>query len=209
MWVIGKAGGKCSKILERIVRMERKIQEGGPDALRSHSRSPRRFWNKLPESVRAIIKIAILKIVSIDILLRLFTFTHSDIGCLNKIKEIDWFIISIPKCGTTSLAQGLRKFNKHLIQTHTNEKTYRALTNGHLLRAKKVGMEDFIRYRLKKIPKEIFVCSGFRESISWYLSLAYHRNIPLDNNLRKFIVDNMGDAESAWGHAFHQKRMGE
>jgi hypothetical protein len=27
MWVIGKAGGKCSKILERIVRMERKIQD--------------------------------------------------------------------------------------------------------------------------------------------------------------------------------------
>ena len=35
-----------------IYRSYQRDQEGGPDALRSHSRSPRRFWNKLPESVK-------------------------------------------------------------------------------------------------------------------------------------------------------------
>ena len=33
-------------------RWYQRYQAGGPDALRSHSRSPRRFWNKLPESVK-------------------------------------------------------------------------------------------------------------------------------------------------------------
>ena len=33
-------------------RWYQRYQEGGPDALESHSRSPRRFWNKLPESVK-------------------------------------------------------------------------------------------------------------------------------------------------------------
>jgi len=33
-------------------RWYQRYQEGGPDALQSHSRSPRRFWNKLPESVK-------------------------------------------------------------------------------------------------------------------------------------------------------------
>ncbi len=33
-------------------RWYRKYQEGGPEALEAASRSPRRFWNKLPESVK-------------------------------------------------------------------------------------------------------------------------------------------------------------
>jgi transposase-like protein len=33
-------------------RWYQRYQEGGPDALQSVSRSPRRFWNKLPESVK-------------------------------------------------------------------------------------------------------------------------------------------------------------
>ena len=33
-------------------RWYQRYQAGGIDALRSHSRSPRRFWNKLPESIK-------------------------------------------------------------------------------------------------------------------------------------------------------------
>jgi putative transposase len=33
-------------------RWYQRYQEGGPDALQNRSRSPRRFWNKLPESVK-------------------------------------------------------------------------------------------------------------------------------------------------------------
>ena len=33
-------------------RWYQRYQEGGPDALQNVSRSPRRFWNKLPESVK-------------------------------------------------------------------------------------------------------------------------------------------------------------
>ncbi len=33
-------------------RWYRQYQEGGPEALEAASRSPRRFWNKLPETVK-------------------------------------------------------------------------------------------------------------------------------------------------------------
>lgn len=132
------------------------------------------------------------KIKLVGNLLKTYKFKHEDIGELNKIIETDYFIISMPKCGTTSLKQGFSKLNLNVIQTHTNDVGYKSLTNGSILKKYNLSLDIFIKYRLLKSERPIYIFSGFREPIAWYLSLAQQfKNVNLDKSINKNIYENV------------------
>ncbi|MEZ5003165.1 MAG: putative capsular polysaccharide synthesis family protein [Chitinophagales bacterium] len=126
-----------------------------------------------------------------------YEFIHKDIGTLNKIVDTNYFVISMPKCGTTSLKKGFINLNENVIHTHTNETGYKSLSNGQLLRKNQLGMDSFIQYRLKKNTAPIYIFSGYREPISWYISLSQQFKIELTDSLKENIIYNLKE-KSPW-----------
>jgi len=89
-----------------------------------------------------------------------YQFIHPDIGDLNNILQTNYYVISIPRCGTTAITEGLRNLGRKVVHAHINESTYRNITNGHILRANGLGLEHFIRYRIMAGAERIWVFSG-------------------------------------------------
>jgi hypothetical protein len=127
--------------------------------------------------------------------LKTYEYQQEDIGNLSEIPNTDIFVLSLPKCGTTSIADGFRNLGIKAIHAHTNESTWHYVTNGHILRENGWGMEHFIQHRLRTNPKEITIYTGFRDPISWYLSLMTHYTEILTLELQQNFICNLYNAE--------------
>jgi hypothetical protein len=106
------------------------------------------------------------------------TFSSLDIGPLHEALDIDYFVISIPKCATTAIQRGLERLGRKVIKAHTNESTYAAFANGDVLRKNGLSMENVLKARLAANTRPIYIFFGYREPVSWYLSLASQFRIP-------------------------------
>jgi hypothetical protein len=100
------------------------------------------------------------------------TFSHPDIGLLNKASDTDFFVISSPKCGGTAIKRGLERCGHAVIHAHTNITTWDAVSNGDVLRANNVGMEHVLQARLIASSRPLYLFFGYRDPVSWYLSLG-------------------------------------
>jgi hypothetical protein len=110
-------------------------------------------------------------------------FYQDDIGNLNKILDTNIFVISLPKCGTTSIREGFKNLNFRVIHCHINSSTFNNISNGDILKENNWGMEHFVKYRLESKPDEITIFSGFRDPVTWYMSMAFFcNNIPQDSH---------------------------
>lgn len=125
------------------------------------------------------------------ILLKRVAFVHEDIGDLSKLHETDYFIISMPKCGTTSLRLGFQALNKNIIQTHIDDTMFDSLSNGYILRRRNFRLKNLIDYRLRTKQGDIYIFSGYRDPISWYLSLANQFSLSLNGDLKNNLLRNL------------------
>jgi len=127
-------------------------------------------------------------------------FHNPDIGPLNNIAEIDYFVLGMPKCGTTALQRGFERAGHKVIHAHTDQSTFEAFPNGSLLKNASCGMDKFLRLRCQERSKNpVYIFFGYREPVSWYLSMAHHFNIPLNDNLRALTVDRI-HCKYPWNH---------
>ncbi len=127
----------------------------------------------------------------LQFLMKILRFENEDIGKINSIGNIQYLIISMPKCGTTTIKQGFERVKHDVIHTHTDETCYTSLSNGDILKAKRVGLKQLIEYRLKRNSEKVVIFSGYRDTISWYLSMANQFDIDLDKTLENDIVNNL------------------
>ncbi len=118
-------------------------------------------------------------------------FVNVDIGPLNDALDVDCFVISIPKSGTTALQRGLERQGRRVIHAHNNETTYEAFSNGSILRANGLGLGTVLKARLLAKSQPLHLFFGYREPVSWYLSMAGHFSLPLDASLCDNIVENV------------------
>ena len=134
------------------------------------------------------------------LLLRNNKFHNPDVGPLNNIAEIDYFVLSMPKCGTTALQRGFETAGHKVIHAHTDQSTFDAFPNGYHLKNASCGMDKFLRLRCQEESKNpVYIFFGYREPVSWYLSMAYHFNIPLNDGLRALTVDRI-HCKYPWNH---------
>ena len=133
-------------------------------------------------------------------------FENPDIGAINNLEEIDVFVISPPKCGTTALQRGFERLGRKVLHAHNNPTTYAAFPNGELLRQCGVDLATMIRYRrsLKRGPIHVFC--GYRDPVGWYLSVAGHFSLPLDGALRNQITRHISDAYPWNRYGFDETR---
>lgn len=130
--------------------------------------------------------------------LKKYSFEQQDIGNLNDVLDTNYFVISIPKCGTTSITDGLRKIGHKVIHAHVNCNTYHNMKHGFVLRDHNWGLEHFVWRRLKKSNK-ITMFSGFRDPISWYLSLYFHHTSNIIPSLQENFYNNLYN-EYPWSY---------
>jgi hypothetical protein len=119
-------------------------------------------------------------------------FTNPDIGPLNDVLDVDCFVLSIPKCGTTALQRGFERAGQPVIHAHTNASTFAAFANGGVLRDNGLDMETLLRARIETNARPVHVFFGYRDPVSWYLSLAGQFLMNLDDELRDQIVSRLG-----------------
>jgi len=134
------------------------------------------------------------------LLLRNNKFHNPDIGPLNNIAEIDYFVLGMPKCGTTALQRGFERAGHKVIHAHTNQSTFESFPNGSLLKNTSCGMDKFLQLRCQERSKDpVYIFFGYREPVSWYLSMAQYFNIPLNDDLRALTVDRI-HCKYPWNH---------
>lgn len=121
-------------------------------------------------------------------------FENKDIGPINDIASVNEFIISIPKCATSSLQRGFESIGHSVIHAHNNSTTYEAFVNGDLLRRAGIDLEALVGFRQSQSKHSIHFFVGYREPVSWYLSLAGHFGIPLTEELNRQIDSNLDHA---------------
>jgi hypothetical protein len=122
-------------------------------------------------------------------------FSNPDVGPLNDALDVDCFVASPPKCGTTTLQRGLDRAGQKVIHCHTDGSTFGAFPNGHVLRDAGLGMATILRARIAAKPKRrVHVFFGYREPVAWYLSLAGHFQMPLNGALAGAIGANIQNA---------------
>jgi hypothetical protein len=119
------------------------------------------------------------------------SFVNPDVGPLNEALDVDCFVLSIPKCGTTAIQRGLERLGRKVIHAHTNVSTYVAFPNGDELRNNGLGMETILKARLSANSRPVHIFFGYREPVSWYLSLAAFFGLSLDAPLRDNIIQNI------------------
>lgn len=118
-------------------------------------------------------------------------FQNVDVGPLNDALAVDNFVVSIPKCGTSAIQRGLDRIGRPVIHVHTDMSTFAAFPNGNLLRNNDLGMANIIRARIAAKPERLNIFFGYRDPVSWYLSVAGHFGLALDDHLRDSTIRNM------------------
>lgn len=101
---------------------------------------------------------------------------------------MDIFVISLPKSGTTALQRSFERLGRKALHAHNDHTTYAAFPNGEILREAGIGLATMLRYRKSLSDRPIYIFSGYRDPISWYLSLAGHFSLPLNRSLRNNIA---------------------
>jgi tetratricopeptide (TPR) repeat protein len=124
-------------------------------------------------------------------LLAAVPFQNPDIGPLNDLADVDCFVLSMPKCGTSALQRGLESAGRKVIHTHTDPSTCAAYPNGWILKDGNFGIEQFLRLRLQEKTDPIHIFFGYREPVSWYLSIVGQFHLPLTYKLRQEIPDKL------------------
>ncbi|ADL02598.1 hypothetical protein [Brevundimonas subvibrioides] len=99
-------------------------------------------------------------------------FENPDVGDLNAAMETDVWVVSIPKCSTTSIQYGLQRLGHRVIHAHTNPSTHEAFANGHVLADAGIGIEDILKARLETSSRRLHFFFGYREPVAWWVSLA-------------------------------------
>lgn len=117
-------------------------------------------------------------------------FYNPDVGPIHQFLTTDCFIVSIPKCGTSALQRGMERLGRSVIHAHTNSSTFSAFPNGEILRDHDIGMENLLKARIAANPKPVHVFFGYRDPLTWYLSLAGQFSLPLDAHLRDSFIPN-------------------
>lgn len=110
-----------------------------------------------------------------DVIVRVLennSFVNPDVGNINDALDVDYWIISIPKCSTTAIQRGLEGIGHPVLHLHTNYSLYGAYPNGHVLEEAGIGVEDLVKARLASSPKKLHCFFGFRDTLSWWVSLA-------------------------------------
>lgn len=131
---------------------------------------------------------------TVEEVLRKSSFKNPDVGPINAWLDTDYFIICIPKCGTTAIQRGLERLAHNVIHAHTNISTWEAFKNGHILRGASIGMENILAARLAASSRPVHIFFGYREPVSWYLSLAGHFGLELDTGISENIIPNIYSA---------------
>lgn len=119
-------------------------------------------------------------------------FINPDVGDINAAQNTDYWIISLPKCATTSIQRGLERTGRRVIHIHTNSSLHGAYPNGNVLQDAGIGVEDLVRARLASSGKKVHCFFGYREPLSWWVSLA-----------GQFSLDYASLAEDADGLSRH------
>lgn len=140
-------------------------------------------------------------------LLRDTKFQNDDIGPINEIGAVDRFVISIPKCASTAIQRGFERIGHRVIHAHNNHTTYDAFANGDLLRKQSIGLETLIQIRRRLSAEPIHLFFGYREPVSWYLSLAGHFGMPLTEDLRINIAGHLRDTYPWSNYGFAESRQ--
>jgi len=134
------------------------------------------------------------------------TFINSDIGEINKIEEINSVVISIPKCGSTAIQRGLERTGHRVLHAHNNPTTYDAFKNGNVLQENGITLEALLQYRLRISTHPLFFFFGYREPVSWYLSLAGNFRLALNKALATNIIYNIHNKHPWCNYPFDWSR---
>jgi hypothetical protein len=126
-------------------------------------------------------------------------FINPHIGRINDIVSANLFVISMPKCATTSIQRGLEKLGHSVIHAHNDLSTFEAYPNGAILRREGIGLEQLIALRNARNHAPAYFFCGYREPVTWYLSIAGHFNLPLDQTLSNRFVANI-EQTYPWGN---------
>ncbi|WP_155801843.1 hypothetical protein [Magnetospirillum molischianum] len=139
-------------------------------------------------------------------ILRDVKFENPDVGPINALDEIDIFVISPPKCGTTALQRGFERLGRKVLHAHNDPTTYEAFPNGNILRDAGITLDVMFRYRraLGRGPLHIFC--GYRDPVGWYLSLAGQFSLPLNDALRDELVRNISQVAPWVRYSFEETR---
>ncbi len=136
-----------------------------------------------------------LRYKRIDKLLEKYSFNERDTGDLCKLPDTDFFIISLPKCATSSLHYSILETGNNSFHGHSNQWLYRTISNGKILKQFGIGWEELIEYRLKKKSGQIFIFCGFREPVSRYFSLANELKLKFNSDLCEQISYKVNNLE--------------
>jgi hypothetical protein len=131
-------------------------------------------------------------------------FENNDVGPLNEVGSVNKFGISIPKCGTTAVQRGFERIGHQVIHAHNNPTTYEAFVNGNLPKDAGISLETLVRFRRRLSTEPIHFFFGYREPISWYLSLAGHFGMPMTEDLRTDILCRLHN-----GHPWNKYRLAD
>ena len=137
------------------------------------------------------------KLRSIEATLARNKFVNEDIGPIGKIATVDKFVISMPKVASTAIQRGFLKLGQDVIHAHNNPTTYDAFPNSDKLRDAGITLERLCQYRDEVNPDPMFFFFGYREPVSWYLSMASQFSLPLDEKLKENILTNIS-RERPW-----------
>jgi hypothetical protein len=119
------------------------------------------------------------------------TFVNPDIGQLENALDADIFALSMPKCATSAIQRGFDKAGRPALHAHNDVTFYDAFPNGSILRDAGIGLREIVQLRLLANPRTFWIFFGYREPVSWYLSLAGHFSLPLDDTLADNFRNNL------------------
>jgi hypothetical protein len=97
----------------------------------------------------------------------------------------------MPKCATSAIQRGFDNIGRPALHAHNNPTLYDAFANGVILREAAVGISEIVRLRLAANPRPFHIFFGYREPVSWYLSLAGHFGLELDDTLARDFLSNL------------------
>ncbi|ADZ68827.1 hypothetical protein [Polymorphum gilvum] len=131
---------------------------------------------------------------------------NPDIGPINEIADIDIFVISPPKCATTSIQRGFERLGHKVLHAHNDLTTHDAFANGAILRRHGVGLLRLIEARQATSRRPAFFFCGYREVVAWYLSLAGQFGLPMTDDLTVDVPSAL-DLKMPWkNYSFEEPR---
>lgn len=114
---------------------------------------------------------------------------HDDIGDLSSIEKTDHFIISMPKVATTTIQRGLEQLGRKALHAHTDQSTWAAFEDHYVMRNSGIDLRSLIELRKRSNSRRLYFYFGYREPVSWFLSLGAFGQVSLDDSLITHFED--------------------